>query len=256
MKLGFIGIGKIATSVIEGVFKAKINIKEIILSPKNNKNCKYLKKKFKKILIAKSNQEVLDKSNWVILSVTPNVGKQILKNLKFKKNHIVLNFISTIHNPELKKIIFPAKKVFKVAPLPMIKYNLGPIIIYPKNKNVEKFFSKLGEVFSTNNEKENKKLWVMTSFMATYFEIFNTASKWLRNKNIDTMISKKYLSHLFKGLNHELLVNLKLSNDKLIKDFQTKDGINEELLLSVKRLSVFKNLNKSFEKIYRRIKKN
>jgi hypothetical protein len=61
---------------------------------------------------------------------------------------------------------------------------------------------------------------------------------------------------LFKGLNHELLVNLKLSNDKLIKDFQTKDGINEELLLNVKRLSVFKNLNKSFEKIYRRIKKN
>jgi pyrroline-5-carboxylate reductase len=70
------------------------------------------------------------------------------------------------------------------------------------------------------------------------------------------MISKKYLSHLFKGLNHELLVNLKLSNDKLIKDFQTKGGINEELLLNVKRLSVFKNLNKSFEKIYRRIKKN
>jgi hypothetical protein len=61
---------------------------------------------------------------------------------------------------------------------------------------------------------------------------------------------------LFKGLNHELLVNLKLSNDKLIKDFQTKDGINEELLLNVIRLSVFKNLNKSFEKIYRRIKKN
>ena len=92
MKLGFIGIGKIATSVIEGVFKAKINIKEIILSPKNNKNCKYLKKKFKKILIAKSNQEVLDKSNWVILSVTPNVGKQILKNLKFKKKTYSLKF--------------------------------------------------------------------------------------------------------------------------------------------------------------------
>ncbi len=138
----------------------------------------------------------------------------------------------------------------------MIKYNLGPIIIYPKSKNIEKFFGKLGEVFSTNDEKENKKLWVMTSFMATYFEIFNTASKWLCNKNINTMISKKYLSNLFKGLNHELLVNLKQSNDKLVKDFQTKDGINEELLLRVKRLGVFKNLNKSFEKIYNRIKKN
>jgi len=34
MKLGFIGVGKIATSVVEGIFKAKINIKEIILSLK------------------------------------------------------------------------------------------------------------------------------------------------------------------------------------------------------------------------------
>ncbi len=30
MKLGFIGVGKIATSVVEGIFKAKINIKEIL----------------------------------------------------------------------------------------------------------------------------------------------------------------------------------------------------------------------------------
>lgn len=256
MKLGFVGVGKIATSVIEGIFKAKINVKEIILSPKNNTNGKLLKNKFKKIIIAKSNQEVLDKSNWVVLSITPKVGRQILKKLKFNKNHTILNFISTIHNSELKRIIFPAKKVFKVAPLPMIKYNLGPIIIYPKNKGVEKFFSRLGEVFSTNDEKENKKLWVMTSFMATYLEIFNTAAKWLQNKNINKMRSIKYLSNLFKGLNHELSVNYKPNNVKLIKDFQTKGGINEELLLRVKKLGVFKNLNKSFEKIYFRIKKN
>ena len=45
MKLGFIGVGKIATSVVEGIFKAKINIKEIILSPKNKNNARILKKK-------------------------------------------------------------------------------------------------------------------------------------------------------------------------------------------------------------------
>jgi pyrroline-5-carboxylate reductase len=61
MKLGFVGVGKIATCVIEGIFKAKINIKEIILSPKNNTNSKLLKNKFKNIIIAKSNQEVINK---------------------------------------------------------------------------------------------------------------------------------------------------------------------------------------------------
>ena len=256
MKLGFVGVGKIATSVIEGIFKAKINVKEIILSPKNRKNSKFLQNKFKKIKIAKNNQEVLDKSNWVVLSVTPKIGKQILKNLKFKKNHIILNFMSTIHNSELKKIIFPAKQIFKIAPLPMIKYNLGPIIIYPKNKIIENFFSRLGKVIATNNVKENKKLWVMTSFMATYLEIFNTAHKWFVKKGVNQNKSKEYINHLFKALNNELLKNSNYSIDKIIKEFQTKGGINEELLKRVKKSGIFKNLDKGFNKIYNRVKKS
>ena len=256
MKLGFVGVGKIATSVIEGIFKAKINVNEIILSPKNRKNSKFLQNKFKKIKIAKNNQEVLDKSNWVVLSVTPKIGKQILKNLKFKKNHIILNFMSTIHNSELKKIIFPAKQIFKIAPLPMIKYNLGPIIIYPKNKMIENFFSRLGKVIATNNEKENKKLWVMTSFMATYLEIFNTAHKWFVKKRVKQNKSREYINHLFKALNNELLKNSNYSIDKMVKEFQTKGGINEELLMRVKKSGIFKNLDKGFNKIYNRVKKS
>ena len=256
MKLGFVGVGKIATSVIEGIFKAKINVKEMILSPRNKKNSKSLKNKFKKIKIAKSNQEVLDKSNWIVLSVTPKVGKQILGKLKFRKNHTVLNFISTIHNQELKKIIYPAKQIFKIAPLPMIKYNLGPIIIYPKNKIVEKFFNMLGKVIATNNEKENKKLWVLTSFMATYLEIYNTAHKWFVKRGINENKSKEYINHLFKALNNELLKNSHYSTDKMIKEFQTKGGINAELLKRLKKFGIFKNLNNGFDKIYNRIKKS
>lgn len=256
MKLGFIGVGKIATSLIEGIFKAKINFQEIILSPKNKKKSRSIKNKFKKIKIAKSNQEVIDKSNWIVLSVTPKVGKKILSKLKFKKNHTVLNFMSTIHNQELKKIIFPAKRIFKIAPLPMIKYNLGPIIIYPKNKIIENFFKKLGKVIATNYEKENKKLWVMTSFMATYLEIFNTAHKWFVKKGINQNKSKEYINHLFKALNNELFKSSNYSIDKMIAEFQTKGGINEELLMRSKKSGIFKSLSKGFDKIYSRVKKS
>ncbi len=256
MKIGFIGTGRIATAIIQGMYLKKIQTNKIFISARNKKNSFFLKRKYKKISILKDNQDILHHSDVIFLTTTPKVGKKILSKLQFKKNQTVFNLMSTIHNSELKKMIGKVKKIIKVAPLPMIKYNLGPIIIYPKNKSVEKFFSRLGEVFSTNDEKENKKLWVMTSFMATYLEIFNTASKWLQNKNINKMRSIKYLNNLFKGLNHELSVNYKLNNNKLIRDFQTKGGINQELLLRVKKFGVFKNLNKSFEKIYFRIKKN
>ena len=57
MNLGFIGTGKIASSVITGICKSNISYKQIIISPRNKKIARNLKKKFKRIIIAKDNQE-------------------------------------------------------------------------------------------------------------------------------------------------------------------------------------------------------
>jgi pyrroline-5-carboxylate reductase len=65
MKLGFIGTGKIASSVIIGVCNSKIRFTQIIVYPRNKKIANNLKKKFKKVIIAKNNQDIIEKSNWV-----------------------------------------------------------------------------------------------------------------------------------------------------------------------------------------------
>ena len=45
MNIGFIGTGKIAYSVITGIFSSKIIYKKIIISPRNKEIAKKLKKK-------------------------------------------------------------------------------------------------------------------------------------------------------------------------------------------------------------------
>ncbi len=85
MNFGFIGTGNIVSDVITGISKSRIKYKKIIISPRNQKKAKYLKKKFKKVFIAKNNQAVIDKSNWVFLGVLPKVGDTILPKLRFKK---------------------------------------------------------------------------------------------------------------------------------------------------------------------------
>ena len=74
MKLGFIGTGKIASSVITGICSSKISFKKILISPRNKLIASKLKKKFKKVIIAKNNQEIVDNCSWVFLSITPNFG--------------------------------------------------------------------------------------------------------------------------------------------------------------------------------------
>ena len=136
MKLGFIGTGKITSSVVIGVCKSKIKFKKIILSPRNKRIANNLKKKFSKISIAKNNQEVINNSNWVFLAVTPTVGKKIIKELKFKSNQTIISFISTITLPELKKMIKVRSDIVRAIPLPPISLKKGPVPICPPNKKV------------------------------------------------------------------------------------------------------------------------
>ena len=105
MKLGFIGTGKIASSVIIGICTSKISYKVILVSSRNRNIAKKLKRKFRKVKIAKNNQEIIDKSNWVFLAVTPKVGEKILPKLNFRTNQKIISFISTINLAQLKKIV-------------------------------------------------------------------------------------------------------------------------------------------------------
>ena len=71
MKLGFIGTGKITSSVISGICSSKINYKKIFISSRNIRVAKGLKRKFKKIYIEKNNQKIVDNCEWIFLAVTP-----------------------------------------------------------------------------------------------------------------------------------------------------------------------------------------
>ena len=89
MKLGFIGTGQITKAVINGILKSQIKYSKIFISKRNLKISAELSKKSKKILIIKNNQEIINKSDWVFLAVTPTVGNKILKDLNFKKKQTI-----------------------------------------------------------------------------------------------------------------------------------------------------------------------
>ena len=154
MILGFIGTGKIATAVIEGITKSKIKYKQIIISKRNKVLSQKLKKKFRKIVIADNNQDIIDNSDWVFLSVTPPVGEKIINKLKFRPKQTVISFISTITLVKLKKMIKVKDiNLVRAIPLPPISLKKGPIPICPPNAKVKKFFNNLGTTVEIKNEK-------------------------------------------------------------------------------------------------------
>ena len=255
MKLGFIGTGKIASSVITGICGSSIKYSKICISSRNSKIAKGLKKKFKKISIERDNQKIVDSCNWVFLAVTPTVGKKIIKDLKFKSSQIVISFISTITIPQLKEMIKVKADIVRAIPLPPISLKKGPVPICPPNKKVKNFFDKIGSTVEIKDEKLSINFWATSGMMASYYEILKTMSDWLVKKGIKRNDAQKYITSLFLALSQDAVVNNKKELKYLVKESQTPKGLNEQGLKEMSKRGVYKSVINTLNSIHKRLNK-
>ena len=255
MKLGFIGTGKIASSVITGICKSKIKFNKILVSARNKTVAQNLNKKFKKVTIAKNNQQIVDNCNWVFLSVTPSVGEKIIKNLKFKSNQTIISFISTITLARLKKDIKVRAQIVRAIPLPPISLKKGPVPICPPNRKVKEFFNHLGTTVEIKNEKSSINFWSTSGMMAPFYELLRVMTDWLVKRGVKRDNAQKYITSLFLALSEDAVVNSKLNLKHLVKESQTPKGLNEQGVRELTKAKFYKSIEKTLNSIHKRLSK-
>ena len=255
MNLGFIGTGKITSSVVTGICRSRISFKKIILSPRNRIVAKKLKKQFRKVSIAKNNQEIVNSCNWVFLAVTPTVGQKIIKNLKFKSSQTIVSFISTMTLPQLKKAIKVKATIARAIPLPPISLKKGPVPLFPPNKKIKNFFDKLGTTVEINNEKLSKNFWSTSGMMAPFYELLNTMSNWLVKRGVKRDKAQKYITSLFVALSEDAVVNSNKDLKYLVKESQTPRGLNEQGVKELRKAGFYRSTEKTLNSILKRLNK-
>ena len=252
MNLGFIGTGNIVSDVVNGIIKSKISYKKIIISPRNKKKAKYLKKKFKRIVIAKDNQGVIDLSDWIFLGVLPQVGENILPKLKFKKNQTVVSFMSTTNYSKLKRLIGKKANIVRAIPMPPIRLCKGPVAIFPPNKKIKNFFNNIGTTIEIKNEKLSKNFWAISGTMASFYELLNVLSNWLIRNKTNKLDAQKYVTSLYSALAELALLNSSKPLKNLVNE-QTPGGLNWQGVNELKKSGYYRLLEKSLKKIYKRL---
>jgi len=255
MKIGFIGTGQITKAVVIGILGSRLKINKIYLSERNRKISKNLKSKSKKITIIKNNQEIINKSNWIFLAVTPTVGKKILHKYYFKSNQTIVSFISTIKMKQLKKIIKVKANIVRAIPLPPISLRKGPVPIFPPNKKVKNFFNHLGTTVEINKENSSLNFWSTSGMMAPFYELLSSMSSWLVKRGIKKNDAQKYITSLFVALSEDAVVKSKKDLKYLVKESQTPRGLNEQGVKELKKLGFYRSIEKTLNSILKRLNK-
>ena len=232
-----------------------MSFNKIVISPRNKSVSQNLKKKFKKITIAKNNQEIINKCNWIFLSMTPLVGQKIIKELNFKSTQTIISFISTINLSQLKKAIKVKAKIIRAIPLPPISLMKGPVPICPPNKKVKIFFDKIGTTVEVKNEKSSINFWSTSGMMASFYELLNVMSNWLVKRGVKRNDAQKYITSLFLALSEDAVANSQKDLKYLVKESQTPKGLNEQGIKELSKAGFYKSLEKTLNSIHRRLNK-
>lgn len=253
-RIGFIGTGTIASAIVTGFCTDNTINHNIYLSPRNEKKATQLANKFTNVKVASSNQEVLDKSEWVVLSIVPELGEEIIKPLSFRADHRVINLMSDIKLPEIANWIGETCTLVHMVPLPFISRRIGPIVVYPKNRDVANLFRPLGEIIEVDQIEKVEALAAITGLMSSYYKLISEVIKWGVKHGLSQNEATNYTISFFEALMSQIKgIDYKELN--ILAEEMTPGGLNEMALNSIYDNNGFELWTEALDIILSRLRK-
>ena len=198
MRIGIIGTGIIASAIVSGFCVVKAG-HEFLLSPRSATKAAALATRFPEATVCSSNQEVVDRSEWVFICLHKK-DFNALDELKFRREHKVVNIAAEMKLPDLKDAIGEVAIMAHAIPLPFISEGHGPILVYPEIAEVGELFAPVGDVHYAYNQKDVHTLQIVTGIMSAYNMLLNEIVRFSDEQGIEHDVSVGYLSSLFSSL--------------------------------------------------------
>ncbi|MGI6686368.1 MAG: NAD(P)-binding domain-containing protein [Bacillota bacterium] len=252
--IGFIGTGVITSALVTGFCSGGDLDHRIYLSPRNAQRAKDLAEKFKNVTVAESNQEVLDKSEWVVLAVVPKYGEEILRPLSFRENHRVINLLSDRKLPEVAGWIGKTRTLVQMVPLPFAAKRIGPIAIYPNDREVAELFKPLGEIVGVDDVKQIEALIAITALMSSYYTLLWEVVQWGERGGLSQKEAVNYTTSFFEALSFQA----RHTEDEelgLLAQEMTPGGLNEMALDFIKENNGFTPWIHALDPVLARLRK-
>jgi len=228
MKIGFIGIGKIASAVIEGLNTSKAVGLEIFVSPRNEVSSARLAEKYGNVRRMSGNQEVLDSSDVVVIALRPAMAVDVLKTLSFHSRHTVVSLIPLLKYAALSAVVQPAGIVCRAIPLPTVMEHNCPIPLFRASAAVTELFGYIGQPLAVADEEQLHAIWTLTGLITPFYELLGGLSAWTVSHGVDVTVANTYIADLFESLSNMAQRSSPIDYAALAQHAATPNGMNEQ----------------------------
>jgi len=255
--IAVIGVGVIATSIVTGFLtapsmKGKLHF---FLSPRNAGKAASLKARFpEEVTVCASNQEAVDRSDWVFLTVLPRIGREVVTSLSFRPEQKILSIMSDHFLKNVTSWTGPVAKAVRMVPRPFVTLHEGPIAFYPEDAEIREMFGVLGTPIVMENESELSVISGLTGIMSAFYMLLSETSRFGAERGLSSETSVQYMSAFFGALCKK--ASLREDGDlKALAYEMTPGGLNELALNSMLADDAFRPWNDALSKVMARLDK-
>ena len=229
MKIGFIGTGDIASSIVTGLDRADYGYDEIIVSRRNAEKSAELVRDCARVRIADDNQAIVDVADLLFLSVRPQVAVEVVSRLSYRPGQTIVSLIAMLPHEKLAQWTGPDVTIIRAMPLPFVATLSGPTAMFPGNEAVEALFNALGRAIVATSNEELETLVMASCTMGLYFGLEETLSDWMTGKGISAGNARAYIDAI--NLNLARTGDAECATDlaALRRAHSTPGGLNEQL---------------------------
>ncbi len=252
-KIGIIGIGHFAGYLIEG-FHHSDSGTDIVLSPRGKEEAQKWALKYG-YSIAKDNQEVIDRSDIIILSVKPDILGEVIKSLNFKEGQLV---ISVAAGAKYNNLSIQAKPVQVVCAMPLSSaaINQSPTLLYPAHDRATEILELLGPVTVFNDEEKFITATTYSAFYGWNFKFLEELVSWGTDRGLDDDTCRNLVQNMFKATSEMSALQADKPLAEIVETLATKDSITELGLKILNKKSGFDVWHEALDAVHVRLSSN
>ncbi|MEE2825626.1 MAG: NAD(P)-binding domain-containing protein [Planctomycetota bacterium] len=254
MRIGFIGTGGISEAMIRGLVGHAGYREPIFVSKRSANRSGRLAEDFQNVTVLDDNQELVDRSDWVVLAVLPGQAEHVVQDLKFNSTHTVISLVAGLELKSLLALLSPAQEICRLIPLPPIEYGTGPIPLFPCLPKVADFLQPLGTVIPVEDEACFTVFSACSALMANFFEATAWQARWMEEQGVPREEAARYASSLSAGLSALTTRSDPAELQSLSRECLTAGGLNEHVLNKSLEIDWFDRIRVPLEQVLSRLK--
>ncbi|MFE3650872.1 NAD(P)-binding domain-containing protein [Streptomyces sp. NPDC059152] len=227
-RIGIIGVGEIGRAIVEGLRNEGSALPDVFLSPRGARTAAELSERYEGVQVCADNQEVVDRSELVVIAVRRQDHHEALTGLKVNDDKIVVNLIAGVATDDLRRTLATGAPIIRAIPLPAVRERRSVTVTCPSHPAVDSLFDQLGGALPVADEGAFNVFSALTGTLTAHYTYLATLTSWAVGNGIAPDAADRYVRGLFQNVGRSLDDETRPLH-QLAADHETPKGNNERI---------------------------